>query len=101
MVETVLQYKNNDNIKEYIPMVVSAIIVTLLLLYIDEGYYNFSWMSNIGNWIVGTVYVVIISVIQIAVYKLVLFPLKGTMRTGLSIGLGIFVAFATLFFMIY
>ena len=82
-------------------MLVSAVIVTLALLYIDEGYYNFSWMSNIGNWIVGAVYAGIIAAIQIAIYKLVLFPLKGNMRTGLSIGIGIFTALTILFFIMF
>lgn len=101
MTTTALHQKDNTSIKEYSPMIISAIIVTLVLLYIDEGYYNFSWMSNIGNWIVGSMYVAAIAAIQIAIYKLVLFPLKGNLRTGLSIGLGIFTTLTILFFMIF
>lgn len=101
MVETAIQNKKNDSLKEYTPLIISAVIVTLVLLYIDEGYYNFSWMTNIGNWVVGTLYAGIIAAIQIAIYKLVLFPLKGTMRTGLSIGIGVFVTLTILFFIMF
>ncbi len=101
MTTAAIQNESNESLKEFIPMIISAIIVTLALLYIDEGYYNFDWMANIGNWIVGIFYAGAISLIQIAVYKLILFPLKGTIRTGLSIGIGIFVALTILFFVIF
>lgn len=101
MTTTALQNENNKTLKEYTPMVLSAIIITLVLLYIDEGYYNFSWMADIGNWIIGAVYAGIIAAIQIAIYKFVLFPLNGTVRTGLSIGIGIFVALTILFIIMF
>lgn len=101
MTTVTIQENNNTSIKEFAPMIISAIVVTFALLYIDEGYYNFDWMANIGNWIVGVVYAGIISTIQIAIYKLVLFPLKGNLRTGLSIGIGIFTAMIILFFIMY
>ncbi len=101
MTTTTIQNENNKSFKEYTPMVISSIIVTLVLLYVDEGYYNFNWMANIGNWIVGAFYAGIITLIQIAIYKLVLFPLQGTLRTGLSIGIGVFVTLTILFFVIF
>lgn len=101
MTATTLQNGDNKFFWDYSPMIISSIIVTLILLFVDEGYYNFSWMLNIGNWIVGTAYVAIITLIQVAIYKLILFPLSGTSRTGLSIGLGIFLTLAILFSLIY
>ncbi|MFA7326850.1 MAG: hypothetical protein WC121_09315 [Candidatus Kapaibacterium sp.] len=101
MTTTAFQYNKNESYKEYTPMVISSIIVTMVLLYVDEGYYNFNWMANIGNWIVGTFYAGVIFLIQLAIYKLILFPLKGTLRTGLSIGLGVFVTLVILFFVIF
>jgi len=101
MTTTPLRRENNTSINEFVPMIISAVIVTLVLLYIDEGYYNFSWMADIGNWIVGIIYAGIIAALQIAIYKLVLFPLRGNLRTGLSIGLGIFTALTILFFVIF
>ncbi|MFN3196120.1 MAG: hypothetical protein ACE364_09245 [Chlorobiota bacterium] len=31
-------------------------LLTMLFGFIDEGYYNFSWINNIGNWIALSVY---------------------------------------------
>jgi hypothetical protein len=101
MTATSIIKDNNESLREYVPMVTSATLLTLILLYIDEGYYNFNWMLDIWNWVLGFMYVGVISIIQIAVYKLILFPLKGTLRTGLSIGIGIFAILATLFFLIF
>ena len=35
---------------------VYTLLLTMLFGYIDEEYYNFSWMTNIGNWIALSVY---------------------------------------------
>lgn len=101
MTTAAIQNDNNVSYKEYTPMVISSIIVTMVLLYVDEGYYNFNWMANIGNWIVGTFYAGVIFLIQLAIYKFILFPLKGTLRTGLSIGLGVFGTLTILFLVIF
>jgi hypothetical protein len=37
-----------------------AIIFTLFLFYIDEGYYDFRWMKRAGNWVPFVIYVAII-----------------------------------------
>jgi len=34
-----------------------ALVITLFLFYIDEGFYDFRWMQNIGNWIVFLFYI--------------------------------------------
>lgn len=39
-----------------IPLTI-AVIITLFLFYIDEGYYNFNWMLDFGNWFVFVIYV--------------------------------------------
>ena len=36
---------------------VLAAALTLFLFYIDEGYYSFKWMLDIGNWFVYFLYV--------------------------------------------
>jgi hypothetical protein len=35
----------------------TAMIITFLLFYIDEGAYNFTWMNNVGNWIPFALYI--------------------------------------------
>ena len=42
-----------------------AVVITLFLFYIDEGFYNFKWMLNIGNWIAFLLYVAAIYVVQL------------------------------------
>ena len=41
-----------------------AIIFTLLLFYMDEGYYDFRWMKKWGNWIVFLLYIGVMYVFQ-------------------------------------
>jgi len=36
----------------------SSVIVTLFLFFIDEGNYDFRWMASFGNWVVFLLYVV-------------------------------------------
>jgi hypothetical protein len=46
--------------KSTIINLILASLLTLFLFYIDEGYYNFKWMLNPGNWIVYFFYVVVL-----------------------------------------
>lgn len=41
------------NLLIYIGFVVA---ITMYLVYLDEGYFNFNWMSNPGTWFVFTLY---------------------------------------------
>jgi hypothetical protein len=51
---------------------VAALLVTLFLFYIDEGYYNFRWMMNdLRNWLWFAVYVAAIWGIQLLAGKYV------------------------------
>ncbi|HAQ21441.1 MAG TPA: hypothetical protein DCR40_19755 [Prolixibacteraceae bacterium] len=42
-----------------------ATVITLFLFYIDEGYHNFRWMLNVGNWIAFLFYVAVIYGVQL------------------------------------
>ncbi len=35
-----------------------AFLVTQLLFFIDEGFYDFRWMKSLGNWIVFIPYLI-------------------------------------------
>lgn len=37
---------------------INSFLITQFLFFIDEGYYNFRWMTNVGNWMVFGVYFV-------------------------------------------
>lgn len=55
---------NAETEKYILPLFVS-IVITLFLCYIDEGYYNFKWILNLGNWVVFFVYVSVIYLAQL------------------------------------
>jgi hypothetical protein len=39
---------------------VATIVIVLFLFYIDEGYYDFRWMKEWGNWVVFIIYLLIV-----------------------------------------
>ncbi len=58
-----------------------SISIAMFLGYIDEGYYNFNWMKNIGNWIALSVYALFIFGILTAItfgYKKLKSQLKNS-----------------------
>lgn len=86
--------KNNYQAK--IPLTLS-VLVTLFLFYIDEGYYNFKWMLNLGNWFIFMLYVGILFSAQMLVIKAIMYknnnPMLMAIRYTLGIALGIAFAF--------
>lgn len=51
---------SEGEIAKFIWPLLIAVVITLFLFYIDEGFYNFKWMLNIGNWIAFLIYVSVI-----------------------------------------
>src|SRR5690349_17205848 len=45
----------------------SAVLITLFLFYIDEGYYDFRWMLQWGNWLVFVIYLILLFPVQWAI----------------------------------
>lgn len=56
------------NEKAFWLFVVSAVLVTNYLFYIDEGYCDFRWMKEWGNWIVFALFVLVMTVCQFVAY---------------------------------
>lgn len=54
----------SESAKFLFPLLI-AVTITSILFYIDEGFYNFKWMLNIGNWIVFLIYVAAIYILQL------------------------------------
>ena len=67
-----------------------SVLVALFLFFIDEGYYNFNWMLDIGNWIVFVVYVLMISFSSLVFHEIILRKYKGRRKGVLSVVLGTF-----------
>jgi hypothetical protein len=83
MTTATLPAKTKTN--EALILLVSAIAIAFALFFIDEGYYDFRWMKNPGNWIAFTAYVLMLFVGQLVVLKLFLRAYKGFGRLPISI----------------
>lgn len=70
---------------ESLILLVSAVAITFALFFIDEGYYDFRWMKNPGNWIAFAAYVLMLFVGQLVVLNLFLRAYKGIGRLPISI----------------
>lgn len=47
-----------------LPALVAALLIVMFLFYIDEGYYDFRWMAEAGNWFVFVLYMVVFVPVQ-------------------------------------
>lgn len=76
---------------------VSSIVATFFLFYIDEGLYNFAWIKEAGAWIVFSIYVLIFFTLQVGIgafaFKNQFSFLKGFLIALLSILLGLLLFF--------
>jgi hypothetical protein len=43
---------------------IAALLIVLFLFFIDEGYYDFRWMREWGNWFVFGIYLLIFFPVQ-------------------------------------
>lgn len=76
-------------------------LIILFLFYIDEGYYNFQWMKQTGNWIVFGLYLAIFSLGQLITHRLILKPYKGGHKTTLTSVIGIPLGFGLILLVFY
>jgi hypothetical protein len=75
------------------PAFITSLLIVMFLFYIDEGYYDFRWMKDIGNWIAFFVYFIFTFTIMWVVSYFLLGRLTGWVRwatvmlTGFSLTL--------------
>lgn len=95
-----MQVKNIKNhYTSTIPLAIAA-GVTLFLFYIDEGYYNFKWMLNIGNWVVFAIYVSILFFAQWLIIKTVTYKNEDKTMRNLKYLLGIVIGLLMTFWLL-
>jgi len=77
-----------------------ATLITMYLFYLDEGYFNFMWMKNFGNWIFFMIYGSFFLFGQLLVKRFVLKNYTGLLQTILSciIGSGLELMLAMILF---
>jgi hypothetical protein len=73
--------------------VAAAILIVGLLFWMDEGYYDFRWMRDPGNWLLFLLYCGGFVLGEYFLSKVLPQNIKGDMRTLLVIMIGIPVGF--------
>lgn len=80
---------------------ISAVVITLVLFFIDEGAYDFNWALDAGNWFVFVIYAGLIYAAQALVSCLVARYIKGPIRTVVSLLVGTALALLLLFYVLF
>ena len=88
------------NRKALITFLASSIILTNILFFMDEGYYDFRWMKDPGNWIAFLIYSIPVFLMQLLFFHIllkkytssgkILLSLLGGVLSGLILVLGFF-----------
>ncbi len=81
--------KQGENIA--LPLI-SSLLITLFLFFIDEGYYNFDWMFSTFNWVPFFIYAFCIFTAQVFVSVILLKKYTGKGKGIISVVLGTFLA---------
>ncbi|MDI1356395.1 MAG: hypothetical protein PSX36_15875 [bacterium] len=87
--------------KEFRIPVLTAILLILFLFYIDEGYYNFKWMKEPGNWVAFVIYLLAFVFGQIISSFLILKKYTGKYRVILISLIGIPLGFGLIMLLFY
>jgi len=94
MTTTILTKESvNKELRYYL---INTLFITNILFFIDEGYNDFRWMSNVGNWIIFIVYVLIIFGIQTLLSQVILRRFISQNKRIISILIGTIIGIALL-----
>ena len=69
----------------------SALMITLLLAFIDEGNYNFNWVNDAGSWVALVIYVLVIFSILYLIFGVGLKKFQGPSNLILTILIGVII----------
>jgi uncharacterized protein YqgC (DUF456 family) len=78
-----------------------AFVVTTILFFIDDGYYNFNWTLHLSNWVFFVIYIVSIFLAQTLTEKFILKKYSGKNKTILTSLIGVPLGIALLFIIYY
>jgi putative effector of murein hydrolase len=62
-------------------LLLASFIITQILFFIDEGYYDFRWMKEFGNWMVFIIYMGVLFGLQ----TLLFFLLRVFLKNNISL----------------
>lgn len=75
--------------EDLISPLISALLIVMFLFFIDEGYYDFRWMKDPGNWVVFVIYMIIFFPIQWGISHFLLRKFEGWQKVATMVLLGI------------
>ena len=75
----------------------STVVVVNILFFIDEGYYDFRWMADLGNWLAFAIYFAVLFLAQFGLDRL-LSAIKTPAKVSISIVIG---SMAGLLFLVF
>lgn len=83
-----ISLKTEKRKKGILTFAISSILITMFLFLIDEGFYNFKWMADPGNWVAFIIYSVPMFLIQLGIYNLALNHYRGPGKSFISVTAG-------------
>jgi hypothetical protein len=75
--------------EDLVSPLISALLIVMFLFFIDEGYYDFRWMKDPGNWFVFMIYMIIFFPVQWGISHFVFSRLAGWKKTAALVGITI------------
>ena len=66
-----------------------TLLIVMTLFFVDEGYYDFRWMADPGNWIVFGIYMAGLYPIQFLISRFLFVNERGFKRSILLMGCAI------------
>ena len=68
---------------------ISPLVVAMLLFFIDEGYYDFRWMGEPGNWLAFSIYYSCFLITHYLAFRFLKDKYRGAELRWLVCGIGI------------
>jgi hypothetical protein len=84
-------------VRTFVIQVIIAILLTNFLFFIDEGFYSFQWMNNVGNWVAFALYVAVMVLFQWVTFLLIKQLYFGRFQLFVSSLLGVVLGLILLF----
>lgn len=99
---TLTLYSFNRHAHWLAPLI-STLGILMFFFFIDEGYYDFRWMANAGNWVVFFIYFIIMLPIQVGISEFLFRGAIGKRKLLLMVGIsmpGTILFLLVLFFLV-
>jgi hypothetical protein len=78
----------------------SALLITHFLFFIDEGFYDFRWMLEWGNWVVFVIYLIMLFPVQWAISYFLFRKFEGLQKALMMMVFGIPITLALFYWIV-